>query len=249
MQPLAQATDLQQIKLVATDMDGTITRRGKFTAELVTTLAKLAEQGIPVLIVTGRSAGWVQGIMNYLPVAGAIAENGGIFYNPGTSRWLIKIKHPQDHRRNLATTYQQIKHLYPNLQESSDNPFRLTDWTFDVQGVSPEQIAQINQICQQQGFNFTYSTIQGHIKLPNQDKAMAVIAVIKEYFPQLSLDQVITVGDSPNDEPMFNSAYFSKSLGVANLKHYQNHLRYLPKYISQGEEVSGFKELADLICR
>ncbi len=69
--------------LIATDMDGTLTQRGKFTPALLQALDDLAAIGTKVLIVTGRSAGWVSGLVSYLPVAGAIAENGGLFYLAG----------------------------------------------------------------------------------------------------------------------------------------------------------------------
>ena len=75
-------------RLIATDMDGTLAQQGKFTASLLHALEDLSAADIPVLIVTGRSAGWVSGLATYLPVAGAmapatgkqIAENGGLFY-------------------------------------------------------------------------------------------------------------------------------------------------------------------------
>ncbi|HEY9651783.1 MAG TPA: HAD hydrolase family protein, partial [Coleofasciculaceae cyanobacterium] len=82
--PLSEALathDFKKIHLVATDMDGTLTQRGKFTSALFQSFEALAQASIPVLIVTGRSAGWVSGLASYLPVAGAIAENGGLFYS------------------------------------------------------------------------------------------------------------------------------------------------------------------------
>ena len=83
-QPQLLASDnsrlaLSKVRLVATDMDGTLTTHGEFTAELLQAFGRLEAGGIKVLIVTGRSAGWVSGIVNYLPVVGAIAENGGLY--------------------------------------------------------------------------------------------------------------------------------------------------------------------------
>ena len=70
--------DLSDIRLIASDVDGTLTQNGKFVPDLITTLDRLKSAGIKVLLVTGRSAGWVSAFVNYLPVEGAIAENGGI---------------------------------------------------------------------------------------------------------------------------------------------------------------------------
>src|SRR5919202_4841916 len=81
--PIKQAitnASFKNIRLIATDMDGTLTQHGKFTANLLRAFERLIAVDIPVLIVTGRSAGWVSGLVSYLPVAGAIAENGGLFY-------------------------------------------------------------------------------------------------------------------------------------------------------------------------
>lgn len=82
-QPIAEASlnCLRNIRLIATDMDGTLTRQEKFSSLLLQTLEALAAANLDVIIVTGRSAGWVEAIAHYLPVRGAIAENGGLFYD------------------------------------------------------------------------------------------------------------------------------------------------------------------------
>jgi hydroxymethylpyrimidine pyrophosphatase-like HAD family hydrolase len=69
LSPLAQA-DLRSIRLIATDIDGTLTVGQHFSSQLLIALEKLQAVGLPVLLVTGRSAGWVEGLANYLPVAG-----------------------------------------------------------------------------------------------------------------------------------------------------------------------------------
>ena len=65
---------LQNICLVATDMDGTLTQKGKLISGLISALESLLRTNIDIVIVTGRSAGWVNGLTNYLPIQGAIAE-------------------------------------------------------------------------------------------------------------------------------------------------------------------------------
>ncbi|MGK7928957.1 MAG: HAD family hydrolase, partial [Spirulina sp.] len=59
--PLNHAQFFREIRLIATDMDGTLTRGEKLTPALFHALERLAEAGIEVLVTTGRSAGWVQG--------------------------------------------------------------------------------------------------------------------------------------------------------------------------------------------
>ncbi len=60
------------IRLIATDMDGTLTQAGKFTPALLQALTDLTAAD-KVIVTTGRSAGWVSGLAAYLSVDGAIA--------------------------------------------------------------------------------------------------------------------------------------------------------------------------------
>ena len=236
------------IRLIATDMDGTLTQTEKFNAKLFETLIELNEAGIDVLITTGRSAGWVQAVATYLPVVGAIAENGGLIYwNHDPQPKLISLGNIEQHRQQLHRVFQILKTKFPHLQESSDNRFRITDWTFDVENLSPTELEQIDRLCHNEGYGFTYSTIQCHIKPTYQDKAYGLKKIIPQHFPDLKLEQIMTVGDSPNDESMFNQQEFPLSVGVANVKNYRDRLKYLPAYITNKSEGEGFYELAELI--
>ncbi len=232
-------------------MDGTLTREGQFTPLLLQALSDLAAANIPVLIVTGRSAGWVNGLASYLPVVGAIAENGGLFYrsSPEIPEALVPIPDLPTHRRKLADMFQILRLEFPQLQESADNLFRLTDWTFDVQGLTPSNLQRLQTLCQQQGWSFTYSTVQCHIKPLEQDKAAGLMRVLQQFFPDCSPQSVLTVGDSPNDESLFNPDIFPNSVGVANILHYMNTLTYRPAQITLAAEVEGFCELASVLLR
>lgn len=252
--PLSQAfpaNSCPAFQLIATDMDGTLTAAGKFSSELLQALEALPRVGLKVLIVTGRSAGWVSGLVHYLPIWGAIAENGGLFY-PGSQLagkecFLVPIGDIQTHRHQLATCFQQLQAEFPQLQESQDNRFRLTDWTFDIQGLTDSEIQTLSQRCQERGWGFTYSTVQCHIKLPNQDKAAGLLQVIQQYLPDCTPAQILTVGDSPNDESLFDASQFPWSIGVANLRDYTTQLRHLPQFITSTPEARGFLELAQLL--
>jgi HAD superfamily hydrolase (TIGR01484 family) len=195
----------QNIRLIATDMDGTLTQGEKFDAKLLQVLTKLSAEGIDVLITTGRSAGWVQAIATYLPVVGAMAENGGLLYWQGSviPQLMTEID-PSEYRQQLSQVFALLQSKFPQLQESPDNCFRLTDWTFEVEGLSLSELEQIESICHSEGYGFTYSTIQCHIKPIHQDKAFGLNKVISQYFPDLKPSEIVTIGDSPNDESMFN---------------------------------------------
>lgn len=238
------------LRLIATDMDGTLTQKGKFTASLLQAFAQLNAANIAVLIVTGRSAGWVSGLVSYLPIFGAIAENGGIFYPAlGVAQALTTIPNLEEHRQKLAQAYQQLKLGFGEIQESSDNRFRLTDWTFDNRNLSVSQLEQLDQQCKAMGWGFTYSSVQCHIKPIAQDKAVGLMQVLTQYFPDTSPQQVLTVGDSPNDASLFNPELFELSVGVANVLDYVSELTYLPNYVTKAAEGEGFCELVRLVLQ
>lgn len=233
--------------LIATDMDGTLTRQGHFSHDLLRGLERLQAAGFAVMIVTGRSAGWVQGLAHYLPVVGAMAENGGVYLagagaNPDP---LVQLPDWPSHRQQLAQLFAQLQARWPTLAESNDNGFRLTDWTFDITGLSPADLGAMAALCQTQGWDFTYSTVQCHCFRPGQSKAQGLKQVLQRYFPQISPAQVVTVGDSPNDASLFDPALFPCSVGVANVKHYWDQLPHHPAYVTQAPEVDGFLELVD----
>jgi HAD superfamily hydrolase (TIGR01484 family) len=230
-------------------MDGTLTQGEQFLPALLETLRALAAADIAVVIVTGRSAGWVQGLVHYLPVVGAIAENGGLYLSAGGERreWLVPVTPVAAHRQRLSALFEQIQTRYPHLQPSSDNDFRLTDWTFDVAGLTAMDLAAIATLCQGAGWGFTYSTVQCHLRLHHQDKGAGLTQVIAQHFPALSPPQVVTVGDSPNDAELFDPSRFPLSVGVANVAAYRDRLPHQPRAITPAPEWAGFQQVAAAI--
>ncbi|MGD1905398.1 MAG: HAD family hydrolase [Leptolyngbyaceae cyanobacterium] len=238
------AAILPQVQLIATDMDGTLTAQGEFTPLLLETLDALAQANVLVMIVTGRSAGWVQGLVHYLPIVGAIAETGGVFISKENTEphWLINIADPVQHRQNLAQTFAALKAVYPSVRPSGDNLFRLTDWTFDINGLNQDTVDALAKLCHQSGWGFTYSTVQCHIRPRGQDKGPGLKQVLQQFFPHINAQRVLTVGDSPNDEGLFDKSQFPYSVGVANVRHYCDLLQHQPYFVTDQAEVHGFQE-------
>lgn len=243
---------LDSIKLIATDMDGTLTVDGKFPAALGQTLWELQARGFFVVIVTGRSAGWVSGLAHYLPIQGAIAENGGLFYSkpdmPG--KVLSDIPGLKAHRVNLAQTFRQLQAQFPHLRTTADNAFRITDWTFDNPGFNPVDLGKMAHLCQTEGFDFTYSTVQCHIKPQGQNKQAGLLTVLEQHLPQpYELDQILTIGDSPNDQDLFDAQVFPHSVGVANIAEYLDQINHHPLAITAESEGLGFIEITKRLLK
>ena len=244
---LSQAV-FKKLRLVATDMDGTLTVNGQFEPSLLQAFARLREHNIEIMIVTGRSAGWVSGLVNYLPVVGAIAENGGLYISKHNPEPVIlpDIPRMSTHRDRLANLFNKLKKQYPDLHPALDNTFRITDWTFDIDGLSDDDIAWLQKTtCAEPTMGFTYSNVQCHLKIDRQNKAAGLTKVLQQQFSHLTPAEVVTVGDSPNDESLFDPEQFPCSVGVANVAHYLPTLAHQPSYITQSAEGAGFIELVD----
>jgi hydroxymethylpyrimidine pyrophosphatase-like HAD family hydrolase len=58
--------------------------------------------------------------------------------------------------------------------------------------------------------------------------------------------QWLFIGDSPNDEPLFE--LFPCSVGVANLARYLSSLKHPPRWITKAESGAGFREMAERLA-
>lgn len=67
---------LRHVVGVFTDVDGTLTTRGKLPAQAYTALERLHRAGVKVVPVTGRSIAWCEVIARLWPVDAVIGENG-----------------------------------------------------------------------------------------------------------------------------------------------------------------------------
>ncbi|MGF1535830.1 MAG: HAD family hydrolase [Elainellaceae cyanobacterium] len=243
---------MTSIRLIATDVDGTLTQGGQMAPQLLNDLTRLRTAEIDVILVTGRSAGWVSAFAHYFPVAGAIAENGGVFCSSLGDYQLYDETLAANltmHRQSLRQIFETLKAEVPRLQESVDNAFRLTDWTFDVADLTEAELQMLGDRCRDKGWGFTYSTVQCHIAHLDQTKGNAVDALLRDTYPHLSQSSVLTLGDSPNDESLFDNARFPCSVGVANIRHYWTQLSHQPKYVTEAAAGDGFHEVVNALLK
>ena len=72
---------LDEIKIILTDIDDTLTTDGRLKSNAYAALEKLSNSGFIVIPVTGRCAGWCDHIARMWPVNGVIGENGAFFFS------------------------------------------------------------------------------------------------------------------------------------------------------------------------
>src|ERR1041385_1292496 len=68
------------VRALFADVDGTMTTGDRIEAATYEALEQLTASGIPVVMVTGRPAGWGQAFLKILPVVAVVTENGGVTF-------------------------------------------------------------------------------------------------------------------------------------------------------------------------
>ena len=68
------------VRALFSDVDGTMTTGERIEASTWEALERLGEAGIPVIMVTGRPAGFGQAFMKMTPVLACVSENGGVTF-------------------------------------------------------------------------------------------------------------------------------------------------------------------------
>jgi hypothetical protein len=97
----------------------------------------------------------------------------------------------------------------------------------------------------QEGMTATVSSIHINAWFGNHNKWHGAQWILKELSGRdlnQEIDQWVYVGDSTNDQIMFE--HFTHSVGVANIRLFEKKLTHLPKYIANHERGAGFAEVA-----
>jgi HAD superfamily hydrolase (TIGR01484 family) len=246
------------IRFVLTDIDDTLTTNGRLPACAFAAMEHLQQADFAVIPITGRPAGWCDHIARMWPVAGVVGENGAFYFHYDDDmrrmrrRFFKSADQRQKDRERLAKLLTDILSAVTGAAVSADQGYREADLAIDfcedVQPLPPEQIARIVALFQQAGAQAKVSSIHVNGWFGNYDK----LSMSRLFFEEvLSLDlekikdQVIYIGDSPNDEPMF--AFFPNAVGVANIKNFENTLKHPPTWITTQAGGQGFAEMAGIL--
>ena len=259
MRPLADfsAAARQGLIGVFTDIDDTLTTEGAITPDALQALADLKAAGLHVVPITGRPVGWSEPFAATWPVDAIVAENGAValqLANAGPAALPLHKLYLQDaptRQTNLARMQAMAARVLrevPGATLAQDSPGRETDIAIDhsefVQ-LSPERIAQTVQIMQSEGMNATVSSIHINGWFGTHNKWEGARWIARRLWGcdlQSEIERWLYVGDSTNDQRMFEA--FTHSVGVANIRRFENQLTHKPGYITHGERGAGFAEVA-----
>jgi HAD superfamily hydrolase (TIGR01484 family) len=257
MKPLAALPDAarRNIRCVLTDIDDTLSTRGRITAEAYAAMEELHAAGYLVVPVTGRPAGWCDHIARVWPVDAVVGENGALYMRHDDAarvlkkRFVVGEAERKRDRQRLVTIGDKILREIPGCALASDQLYRETDiaidYCEDVIPLSRDDVERIVAMMRSEGMSAKVSSIHINGWFGGYDKlAMTRTLLAEEFGIDLDAEEqrCVFIGDSPNDAPMFG--FFSYSIGVANLRGFGDQITTPPKYVTVGEAGAGFAELA-----
>ena len=228
---------LKNVEIIATDVDDTLTINGILTSDVLKSIEYLNNAGKKVILVTGRSGGACTTLSQYLPVTMVIAENGGVIIR---SHDIKTVDLPGDHNARLHKCFDSIHQSFPHIEQAQDNPFRLTDLSMDNRSIQKPDFDAIKSIAESYGFTVVVSSVQTHILSPLCSKGGTLKSIVND-------SKTVTLGDSENDESMFNPGLFPLSVGVSNIDRYLGTMHYKPRWIMSKEQGYGFIEFVDFV--
>jgi HAD superfamily hydrolase (TIGR01484 family) len=246
-----------RLRGVFTDIDDTLTTDGRLTADAYRALERLHDAGLLLIAVTGRPAGWCDHIARMWPVDGVVGENGALYMVHDRGARTLRMRlgpgdEPTARQRRLASIGERILREVPGAALASDQSYRLTDLAIDyredVPRLSERAVARIVELMQAEGMTAKVSSIHVNGWFGAYDKLGMTRTLMRERFGtdlDLSRDEFVFIGDSPNDAPMFE--YFPVAVGVANVRDYGNAIEPLPAYATAGRSGAGFVEFADFL--
>jgi HAD superfamily hydrolase (TIGR01484 family) len=249
---------------VFTDIDDTLTSKGVITPDALQALVDLKAAGKVVIAITGRPIGWCEPFMTGAvpwPIDAMVAENGAVaFMHPEPSSTLDSplLKLYQQDAVTRATNQMRMQQIatrvmfeVPGVFVTRDSVGRETDLAFDYHEnarLTPETVQRVVGLLQGYGMHTTVSSIHIHGCFGNFNKWHGANWIARELLGRdlvQELDRWVFVGDSGNDQAMFE--HFTHSVGVANIRRFADQITHLPRYIAPSERGAGFAEVAKAI--
>src|SRR5215510_11113192 len=123
------------VRALFSDVDGTMTTGEHIEASTYEALERLGSAGIPIIMVTGRPAGFGHAFMKLTPVLAVVSENGGVtFAREGRKvhKWYgVPAASLPEWRRRMNDVAVDVMTKVPGARLSSDSKYREVDLAID----------------------------------------------------------------------------------------------------------------------
>ena len=246
------------IRYVLADIDDTLTLNGRLPAVVFAAMERLQKAGICMIPITGRPAGWCDHIARMWPVDGIVGENGAFYFCYDVQQRKMRRRYFKSEKQR-EIDYQKLEKLkevilkkIPGCRVSADQHYReadlAIDYCEDVPPQSMEDVDRIVRLFEAAGARAKISSIHVNGWFGEYDKLTMTRMLFAEVFKEdmaAVKEDVIFIGDSPNDVPMFQ--FFPHSVGVANILQFEEKITRKPAWVTLQEGGYGFSEMVDLI--
>jgi HAD superfamily hydrolase (TIGR01484 family) len=236
-------------RAIASDYDGTLATDGLVEATTIAALERWKEAGRKLVLITGRG---LDDLIQILPRQDLfdwlVAENGAVLYQPQTGQTKLLIDPPTPefitrlHDRILETHKSSSGGVSDDLTRLKNQHFPLYLGKVIVATWEPYSTEAI-AVIQEMGLDLQVILNKGAVMiLPNGiDKAFGLHAVAKEL--EISIEQIIGVGDAENDRAFLEICGYS--VAVANAL---PTLKAQVNWVTEGDRGDGVVELIDRFC-
>lgn len=199
----------RQIRLIMSDVDGTLTPGGDVTSTaVVEAIHRLEQNRIIVGLVSGRTLPMLESLSYDLGISGPIiAENGGVARMRANGE-LVDLGYS---RKPALEILNKLKRLFPGAtKEREDNKERMVDIVFRLQGIEIEELNKHLENTQLLDSGYILHLMQKGIS-----KGVTLMRLLKDTGDlNLSLAEVLVFGDSTTDLSLFE--LFPNSVLIAN---------------------------------
>jgi hypothetical protein len=246
---------LRAVRVIAFDVDDTVTRRGQLEAVAFDAMWRAARAGIHLFAVTGRPLGWADVVARHWPVRAAVGENGaGWVYRSSEGHVHESYFHSDAGERArqaavLAQVVASVGEEMPYVRLATDQRARRCDIAFDIgeeDVLEGPVLHRLLRTIERGGAHATVSSVHAHVVAGDWDKAKGVVAAAADTLTAVPEEsEWLYIGDSGNDEAAF--AFFTSSIGVSNVREHVGALAHPPRYVTDGDRGIGFAEVIDLV--
>lgn len=197
-------------KLVAVDIDGTLTDANKrLHVGAIEALRDLEAAGIPVVICTGNTRPIAYGLWRFIGLSGPlVCENGGVLWYPNGDVVLrAEGKEAEDACRWVAERLPGI-----DADGIATNAWRESEWCLKT-GEDMEAIQAELSTSPWSHLTVLRTGFAIHVMDPCLSKGQGLAQVLNRL--DVAPEDVLAVGDAPNDLSMFDLVGWSVAVGGA----------------------------------
>jgi len=229
---------VKKIKLIMTDVDGTLLARGNtLSHEVSEALRLLQKAGIIIGLVSGRTLSLLESMSREFNLTGPIIAENGAIAKLSSGAELMELGYS---RQPAIDALNKLKALYPEaIREREDNAERFIDIVIWAKGVSIEEIREKIKPTQLLDSGYILHLMQEGI-----NKGETLLKVLDE-MNTYSVNEVMIFGDSVTDISLFE--LFPNNVLVVNPGLPEGQAEIIEKtaaYVSEKQYGEGFTEVA-----